>query len=236
MAFDPSYANAIRQMESAGSGGYGALGPLTKGDRAYGAYQVMGNNVGPWTSKYYGQALSPEQFLADPAAQDAVFQGEFGSYVDRFGPGGAAQAWFGGPGSVGHAGRQDVLGTSVGDYGSRFLSLLAKSQAGMNQGQGPTVERAAAMNGPPTVENAPWPQQQPAAPPPMMPPMLPQTPMGNTMASFGAPPMPSAGAPGGSRQEESPQVAMMPPTPKPTRPPDLAQILTSLRPLSLRGV
>ncbi len=41
-----SYAKAIQAIESGGN--YGALGPITRsGDRAYGAYQMMGNNIGP---------------------------------------------------------------------------------------------------------------------------------------------------------------------------------------------
>lgn len=122
-------ASAIRTIESgSAAGNYAALGPLTKsGDRAYGAYQVMGNNVGPWTEQHFGQRLTPNEFLSNPAAQDAVFAGEFGGYMDRFGPGGAAQAWFGGPGSVGKVGRMDVLGTSVGGYSSRFESLYRQN-------------------------------------------------------------------------------------------------------------
>jgi hypothetical protein len=56
-----NYANAIKRIES--SGNYGALGPATRnGDRAYGAYQVMGNNIPDWTKQHYGQALTPQQF------------------------------------------------------------------------------------------------------------------------------------------------------------------------------
>lgn len=91
-----NYRSAIQKVESGGN--YGARGPVTKsGDRAYGAYQVMGANVGPWTEKHFGQRLTPEQFLSNREAQDAVFDGEFGSYVARFGnPQDAASMWFSG--------------------------------------------------------------------------------------------------------------------------------------------
>lgn len=121
--------NAIASIESAGSGDYSALGPVTRtGDRAYGRYQVMGNNVGPWSEAALGRRLTPQEFAADPAAQDAVFDHVFGGYLNEYGPEGAAQAWFGGPGSVGRSGRRDQLGTSVGDYGSRFLAYVGQNQ------------------------------------------------------------------------------------------------------------
>lgn len=90
-----NYQNAIKSIESSG-GNYGLTGPATRnGDRAYGAYQVMGNNIPSWTQKHYGQALTPQQFLANKDAQDAVFNGEFGGYVSKYGnPQDAASTWF----------------------------------------------------------------------------------------------------------------------------------------------
>lgn len=90
-----NYQNAIKSIESSG-GNYGLTGPATRnGDRAYGAYQVMGNNIPEWTQKHYGQALTPQQFLQNKEAQDAVFNGEFGSYVQKHGnPQDAASMWF----------------------------------------------------------------------------------------------------------------------------------------------
>lgn len=124
MANPQAMRRSIQDIESGGN--YQAIGPVTKGDRPYGAYQVMGRNIPSWTQKYLGKAMSPEEFLANPAAQDAVFDGEFGGYVKKFGLEGAAQAWIGGPGSVGKVGRKDVLGTSVGTYGQRFVQGLQK--------------------------------------------------------------------------------------------------------------
>jgi len=117
-----TYRDAISKIESGGR--YDALGPQTKdGDQAYGKYQIMGANIGPWTEAHLGQRLSPQQFLANPQAQDAVFDKQFGTYVNQFGPQGASQAWFGGPGSVGKTDRKDVLGTSVGDYAEKFAKF-----------------------------------------------------------------------------------------------------------------
>ncbi len=116
---------AIKTIESGSpEGNYSARGPvLASGDRAYGAYQVMGENVPSWTRKWTGRSMSPSEFLGDSTAQDAVFHGQFGSYAGRYGATGAAQAWLGGPGSIGKLDRADINGTTVGGYGSRFDNL-----------------------------------------------------------------------------------------------------------------
>ena len=129
VAFDISRAaDAIRSIESGSAqGNYSAV---NKDTGAIGAYQVMPDNVGPWTEAYYGKKLTPDEFKASPDAQNAVFEGRFGSYVKQFGPEGAAQAWLGGPGSVGKAnGPADANGTTTNAYGERFTSLYGGSDA-----------------------------------------------------------------------------------------------------------
>ena len=125
------YGNAIAGIESGGK--YGILGPVTQsGDRAYGKYQVMGANVGPWTKEVLGAPMSPQQFLASPQAQDAVFQAKFGQYVQKYGPEGAARAWFAGPGGMNNLNAKDVNGMTVGRYGQRFGQLLNGPQQSYN--------------------------------------------------------------------------------------------------------
>lgn len=119
------FGSAISSIESGGK--YDALGPVTKsGDRAYGKYQVMGANIPEWSQAALGQKLTPEQFLADPKAQDAIFQNKFGSYASKYGPEGAARAWFAGEGGMNDLGRKDQLGTSVGSYGQKFAQALGQ--------------------------------------------------------------------------------------------------------------
>mgnify|MGYP000884337052 CR=1 FL=1 len=120
------FGNAIAGIESGGR--YDALGPMTKGDRAYGKYQVMGSNVGPWTEKFYGKRLSPDEYLANPEAQEAVFQGQFGTYVQKYGPEGAAKAWFAGERGMKNPNAKDVLGTSVDAYGKKFMAGLGPQE------------------------------------------------------------------------------------------------------------
>jgi hypothetical protein len=123
-----AYADAIASIESAGSGDYAALGPLTKkGNRAYGRYQVMDFNVGPWTEAALGKRMSPQEFLSDPAAQDAVFNHRFGDYVSQYGPEGAASMWFTGRPHAPNA--KDILGTSGAGYVGKFNRALQQRQA-----------------------------------------------------------------------------------------------------------
>lgn len=133
------YAQAIRNLESRGSGGYSALGPLTKkGDRAYGAYQVMGSNIPSWTKDVIGQALTPDQFLANDDVQDAVFRAQFGKNVEKYGnPYDAASVWFTGrPRGSASGASADVLGTDGNQYDINFRNELRglPQQAPTNKG------------------------------------------------------------------------------------------------------
>lgn len=127
---DPA-ATAIAGIESAGlpNGGYGAIGPVAnaQGNRAHGRYQVMDFNIGPWTKEVLGKEMTPQEFLATPQAQDAVFKAKFGEYRAKYGSDeAAARAWFAGEGGMNDPGRKDVNNTTVADYSKKF-------QAGMPQ-------------------------------------------------------------------------------------------------------
>ena len=140
------YRDAIASIESDGSGGYAALGPKTKGgDRAYGRYQVMGSNIPQWTKAALGKSMTPEEFLKNPAAQDAVFDHRFGQYVAKYGPEKAARAWFGGPGSVNNPKAKDVLGTSVAAYGAKFMKNLKGGGASVVPQASPMVPANSGM-------------------------------------------------------------------------------------------
>jgi hypothetical protein len=114
---------------------YSKLGPVIgpghqlAGDRAYGKFQVMGSNVGPWTKEILGQEMTPQEFLANPQAQEAVFKGKFGQYVQQTGdPKAAAAMWFSGSPNTQSASR-DQLGTSVPSYVSGFARRLGDPPA-----------------------------------------------------------------------------------------------------------
>lgn len=117
------YANAIKSVESGGD--YGALGPVTKsGDRAYGAYQVMGNNIPEWTKAATGTSLTPQAFLEDHDAQDAVFKKYFGDSLSKYGNANdAASVWFSGR-PMSAAGNASDGFNSVSQYVDKFQSSL----------------------------------------------------------------------------------------------------------------
>jgi hypothetical protein len=115
---------------------YGITGPATGNDVPLGRYQVMRSNLPAWSQAALGRSVSEREFLATPALQDAVFNHRFGGYLDKHGLEGAAQAWFGGEGSIGKNGRRDILGTSVGKYGKEFLRRMGAVSGGAPAGDG----------------------------------------------------------------------------------------------------
>jgi hypothetical protein len=100
----------------------------------------MDFNIGPWTEKHLGRRLSKEEFLNSPEAQDAVFNGEFGSYVSRFGnPQDAASMWFSGR-PMAEAGNASDGYTTVPEYVRKFSSAL-----GQPQQSGPGIQQIASL-------------------------------------------------------------------------------------------
>ena len=67
-----AFRAAIIGKESGGN--YNAVNPDSG---ALGIGQVMPENVGPWTQRYLGVTLTPQEFLNDRTAQDAVVNGRF---------------------------------------------------------------------------------------------------------------------------------------------------------------
>jgi hypothetical protein len=120
------YGNSIKSIESGGN--YGAIGPKDeKLGRPLGAYQVMEANVGPWTKEILGKELTPDEFLANSTAQDAVFRGKFGQYIQQTGSAAdAASMWHSGKplAEAAAAGAKDSLGTATKDYVTRFTQGL----------------------------------------------------------------------------------------------------------------
>lgn len=92
-----AFLYAIQAIESQGSGGYKAKGPVTRnGDRAYGKYQIMGSNIGPWSRQYLGYTITIDQFYNSPDLQEKLARAVLKSYYDKHGPDGAAAKWFSG--------------------------------------------------------------------------------------------------------------------------------------------
>jgi hypothetical protein len=191
-----------------GNGSYTQLGPITKtGDRAYGKYQVMGNNIPQWTKEILGAPMTPQQFLLSPQAQETVARTKLGQYAQLYGPEGAAKAWFAGPTGMSNPNATDVNGMTTARYGQNAMTRLASLGPDLPQGaipapQGPQNAPAAtsgAVSGPlsaaPPVPSAPQGTQVAAGPgglPSPMPPspglgipgQAPVTPGGTTPSGF----------------------------------------------------
>lgn len=143
------YANSIASIESAHEKNpYQALGPVVKsGDRAYGKYQVMGTNVGPWTKEILGQPMTPEEFLANPDAQEKVFAGKFGQYLEKTGnPKDAASMWFTGTTADKGADRQarNPDGSPLGIKGSEYVEKFSAGLGQPSQAAGGSAPAASA--------------------------------------------------------------------------------------------
>lgn len=143
-------ATGIASVETGGSKNpYASLGPVIPktGDRAYGKYQVMGANIPEWTQKHLGKAMTPEEFVANPAAQDAVFKGEFGGYQKKYGNDqDAASMWFTGKPYAQGAGRSDGY-INGAEYVKRFNAGKPVAEGG--------VATPMALNGPDNVASVP---------------------------------------------------------------------------------
>lgn len=123
-----SVQEAFAAVESKGSGGYQAVGPDTGKGRAYGKYQVMDFNIGPWTEEIVGRRMTPEEFLNSPQAQDAVFNAKIGGYMQKYGTlEDAASMWFSGKPYAGNNRSDGYL--TVPEYVSRVTSNYNPMQA-----------------------------------------------------------------------------------------------------------
>lgn len=117
--------DALAAVESKGSGDYEAVGPLVtkgmyKGQRAYGRYQVMEGNIGPWTEAAVGRSYTVEEFIASPEVQDAVAAYQLQKAKDKYGTWeDAASVWFSGR-PLSRAGKASDSYLNVPEYVNKF--------------------------------------------------------------------------------------------------------------------
>jgi hypothetical protein len=105
--------------------------------------------------------MTPEQFLSNPDAQEAVFKAKFGDYVQKYGPEGAAKAWFAGEKGMNNPNAKDVLGTTVAGYGQKFTQALGPQvPPEITGGQSAAPQIASALAAP--AGTAPSPAAAPA--------------------------------------------------------------------------
>lgn len=104
------FISAITGQESGGN--YNAR---NSSSGAMGRYQIMPGNINGsrkgWDYEALGRDITPQQFMSNPKLQDAIARYKLQQYYNKWGPRGAAVAWYAGPGAVGKAG-----GKSQGAY------------------------------------------------------------------------------------------------------------------------
>jgi len=93
-----TFANFLHAISGRESGGnYNAV---NRDSGALGKYQVMPGNVASWSKEALGHSVSTSTYLHSPKIQEQVAQYQLKKYYNKWGPGGAAVAWYAGPGAA----------------------------------------------------------------------------------------------------------------------------------------
>lgn len=117
---------AIGNYESGGD--YSRTGVQTDRGIALGKYQVMSDNLAEWLKEAGMPAMTQDEFLKNPAAQDQLFRTRFSQYMQQYGSfNEAASMWFSGKTLEQAGASKDVLGTTVPRYISGTNAELAKT-------------------------------------------------------------------------------------------------------------
>lgn len=86
----------------------------------------MDFNIGPWSLAIIGRRLTPQQWLADPNAQDTVVRAKIAEYLNQWGTAGdVASVWFSGRPLQQAGNAADVTGTTVPAYVKKVLDRMA---------------------------------------------------------------------------------------------------------------
>lgn len=123
-----AFLKAISTQESGDN--YGAVGVQTGSGRAYGKYQILDSNfVGPggWDSDTIGREVTLSEYLNSPEVQEGIAQGKLSEYFNKYGPAGAAKAWYAGPGNWdSNSDSPQYGGPSINDYAASVLAHMQK--------------------------------------------------------------------------------------------------------------
>lgn len=116
-------AEAIGKFESGGN--YKAIGPVTSsGDKAYGKYQIMGNNIPSWSKAALGRSITVKEFMASPELQDKIALYKMGELGKKYGNvEDIASVWFSGRPLAKAGNAKDVIGTTVPQYVKNVVSI-----------------------------------------------------------------------------------------------------------------
>jgi hypothetical protein len=123
-----AFLNAIAEQESGGDNNYGAVGVPTKYGQAYGKYQILDSNIegpGGWDEAALGRNISIDEFLHTPQLQELIARKKLTDYYKKYGPEGAAKAWYGGEGVANTSSNSSQYGgPSINGYASDILETM----------------------------------------------------------------------------------------------------------------
>lgn len=112
------FMGGIAQIESGGQKDpYKAQSPVNRnGKRAYGKYQIMEQNIGPWSKEALGRSISLNEYLNSPELQEQIAKFKFGQIYEKHGNWeDVASVWFSGR-PLANNNSADVTGTTVPEY------------------------------------------------------------------------------------------------------------------------
>lgn len=93
------FMNAISKQESGGN--YGAINRMSG---AMGKYQIMPANIlgtkRGWDWEVLGRDINTADFINSPQIQEQIASAKLQQYYNKYGPAGAAIAWYAGPGAA----------------------------------------------------------------------------------------------------------------------------------------
>lgn len=122
-----SFENFVRAISGQESGGNYSSRNGSSG--AMGRYQIMPGNIagsGGWDKEALGYNVTPQQFMSNPKLQDAIARYKLQQYYKKYGPRGAAIAWYAGPGAVGRVGGNKSQGAypTINQYANQILKRM----------------------------------------------------------------------------------------------------------------
>lgn len=116
-----AFVNAISGKESGGN--YGAV---NKHSGALGKYQIMPANIPSWSQAALGRQISAQEFLRSPKLQEQIARAKLQEYYQKYGPAGAASAWYSGdPNKVNSKAAQGQY-PSIHAYVQAILSAIGR--------------------------------------------------------------------------------------------------------------
>lgn len=106
------FMQAISAQESGGN--YGAINPSSG---AMGKYQIMPSNIlgthKGWDWEVLGRDINTAEFINSPDIQEKIATSKLQGYYNKYGPAGAAIAWYAGPGAAQKYAKSGQAGTGA---------------------------------------------------------------------------------------------------------------------------